>query len=613
MTELSLYLDQIKARLTLSEIVGQDRRLSRKGHEYIGLCPFHEEKTPSFKVNDQKGYYHCFGCGAHGDAFSYVMHRSNMQFMEAVKELADKTGVSLPDRSQQSYKEKNPRNQDLYALLEEACSWFQHVLTTSVGEDARDYLRHRGFIPDTVRQFRLGFASSQHNNSLYGLLVKKGFSKDLILSSGLIIVPEDQKREPYDRFRDRLMFPILDAKGRVIAFGGRLLREGQPKYLNSSDSELFHKGQVLYGYSFAQNHVSKDHPYLLVEGYCDVIALHQAGFKTAIAPLGTAVTAEQLHLLWRRSPEPILCFDGDEAGTRASFRTAQRALPFLATMRTLNFCFLPKGEDPDSLLRQGSPQLFRDILQKKIPLAEVLWKSHIENGAVVINATPEQKATLKKQLAETVAQITDNDIRYFYQTDFNERFRNLWYKSYTRADQPRKFQSGKFKDFRSKESESDSSQGNDFIKDGLLYKKSDLAQKILLAILVNHPTLVSEVAEQLAALEFNHGEWQKLKVFLLEYADDANDSFEDCLAQHGLLGILDNIFDRNLYNHAPYAAKQTDPRIALEGWLDIWDQTVHRARLKEDLESTYQDVKTSFNDKDWQRLKALKSNLFKQT
>ncbi|MBY0461552.1 MAG: DNA primase, partial [Alphaproteobacteria bacterium] len=345
MSDFSPYLEQIRARLRVSEVIGKDVRLIRKGHEFSGLCPFHNEKTPSFTINDAKEFYHCFGCGAHGDIVTYTMHRQGLNFMDSVKHLADLTGLILPEKNE---KKETAEGEEYFTLLEEACLWYQENLKKSLGDEARTYLEHRGFAGKTIEEFRLGFAPDRNQGfpSLYQTFLTKGFSKKAMLSSGLFIQSED-KREPYDRFRGRLIFPILDLKGRVVAFGGRTLGEGQPKYLNSSDTAFFHKGQILYNYANAGKQVTKDQPLIVVEGYCDVIALSQAGWKTAVAPLGTALTGEQLQLLWKRNPQPLLCFDGDNAGLRAAFRAADRALPLLSSQKTLKFINLPKGEDPD--------------------------------------------------------------------------------------------------------------------------------------------------------------------------------------------------------------------------------------------------------------------------
>ena len=283
MLNLSYYVEQIHSRLTVSELIGRDIKLSRKGHEFSGLCPFHHEKTPSFTINDHKRFYHCFGCGAHGDVITYVMQRQNLSFPEAVRHLADQVGITIVGD-----KKAPIVPPDLYKILEFACQWFETNLQRNVGEEARDYLHKRGFEKNIQQDFRLGFAPNlKHNQpSLYQTLIQQGFDKGLILKAGIVIETQD-KQEIYDRFRGRLMFPIMDSKGRVIAFGGRVMankpyKEGVAKYINSSETVIFHKGSVLYNYHQAAKQITPDNPPILVEGYCDAISLSQAGWKLSL-------------------------------------------------------------------------------------------------------------------------------------------------------------------------------------------------------------------------------------------------------------------------------------------------------------------------------------------
>ena len=320
------FLDELRARLPVSEVVGRKVRLLRKGREHSGLCPFHNEKTPSFTVNDEKGFYHCFGCGAHGSVIDFAMETEGLSFPEAVEKLAGQAGLQVPQSSPEERERAKVRS-TLYDVLEQVCDWYEDQLTRPGGRQAYDYLKQRGFTDETIGRFRLGFAPDGRGKLLQAM-ESRGIERRQLVEAGLIKLPEGGG-DPRDYFFNRVMFPITDGRDRVIAFGGRILGDGQPKYLNSPETPLFHKGRNLYNYAMARE-ASKDAGTVIVaEGYTDVIALAQAGLPNAVAPLGTALTEEQIGLLWRIADEPVLCFDGDNAGERAALRAAERAMPIL--------------------------------------------------------------------------------------------------------------------------------------------------------------------------------------------------------------------------------------------------------------------------------------------
>ncbi len=319
------FLDELRQRVSLAEIVGRRVKLVRRGREYIGLCPFHKEKTPSFSVVEDKGFYHCFGCGAHGDVIGFVMQTENLSFPEAVEQLARQAGLDVPQESREE-RERAARQATLQGAVDAACVYFEQMLYGPDGRAARAYLERRGLDEATIRRFRLGYAPDGRDHLKRALA--KEFPEPLLIEAGLLRKPEGGG-ETYDYFRDRVIFPIGDRRGRIIAFGGRVMGDGQPKYLNSPDTPLFQKGRVLYGWALARAAAAKEPSAIVVEGYMDVIALHRAGFATAVAPLGTALTEAQIEELWRLAPEPILCFDGDAAGQRAASRALARALPIL--------------------------------------------------------------------------------------------------------------------------------------------------------------------------------------------------------------------------------------------------------------------------------------------
>ncbi len=336
------FLDELRGRISLSGLVGRRVRLVRRGREFAGLCPFHHEKTPSFYVVEDKDFFHCFGCGAHGDAIGFTMRADNLDFLEAVEKLAGEAGLAVPQATPEE-REKARRQKTLLETLEAAAVFYEARLWSPAGRLARDYLETRGLDPDTIRRFRLGWAPDERQALRRALAAD--YTEPLLVEAGLLHQPDEG--EPFDYFRGRVMFPIGDRAGRVIAFGGRVLGDGQPKYLNSPESPVFEKGRVLYGWSAARAATTEGRDVIVTEGYMDVIALHRAGFKSAVAPLGTALGEFQLQELWRLGPEPILCFDGDAAGQRAAARALRRALPLLRPGCSLRFSGLPAGEDPE--------------------------------------------------------------------------------------------------------------------------------------------------------------------------------------------------------------------------------------------------------------------------
>jgi DNA primase len=350
------WLDELRARTVLSAVIAPTVKLIRAGREWKACCPFHNEKTPSFTVNDDKGFDHCFGCGAHGDAIRYLTEQRGMPFMDAVKELAAKAGMDVPAPDPRA-KERADRAASLTDVMGEVAKWYAEQLNGVAGGDAREYLKRRGIDQATVQRFGIGLAPDSRN-ALKRALAHLG--EDKLVETGMLIQPEEG--EAYDRFRGRLMIPIRDARGRVIAFGGRILGDGEPKYLNSPDTPLFDKGRTLYNIDRASPASRAAKRLIVVEGYMDVIALDRAGIAEAVAPNGTAVTEAQLERMWRLDPSPILCFDGDSAGRKAAIRAAARALPFIGPERTLRFVELPQGQDPDDLVRSGGREAVEALL-----------------------------------------------------------------------------------------------------------------------------------------------------------------------------------------------------------------------------------------------------------
>ncbi|MBA2936226.1 DNA primase [Sphingomonas sp. CGMCC 1.13654] len=414
MTLSPAWLDELRARTLLSALIGKSTKLQRAGREWKACCPFHNEKTPSFTINDDKGFYHCFGCGAHGDAIRWMTDQRGLPFMDAVKELAQAAGMEVPAQDPRA-REKAERASTLHDVMAQAEAWFVEQLGRAEGAHARAYLKKRGISEALARRFRIGF-SPDTRTGLRSALKEAG--DDKLVECGLLIRPEEGGRESYDRFRGRLMIPIRDARGRTIAFGGRILGEGEPKYLNSPETVLFDKGRTLFNLDLAAAASRKANRVIVVEGYMDVIALAGAGIEEAVAPLGTALTEGQLERLWRMDTQPILCFDGDNAGQKAAVRAIGRALPFLSPGRTLRFLTLPGGQDPDDVIRSGGRAAMEGLLETPEPLVDRLWRH--EEAALPLD-TPEARAGLKQRLVEHSRAIADRDVSSQYFNAFRER------------------------------------------------------------------------------------------------------------------------------------------------------------------------------------------------
>ena len=416
MTLSTQFLDELRARTTLSAVVAPSVKLIKAGREFKACCPFHKEKTPSFTINDEKGFYHCFGCGAHGDAIRFLTDARGLPFMDAVKELASKAGLDVPAPDPQA-RERAERTSTLTDVMAACQKWFAEQLGGIEGAEAREYLAKRGIGPATVARFGIGLAP-EGRNKLKAALSSLG--EDKLVETGMLIKPDEG--ETYDRFRGRLMIPIRDARGRVIAFGGRILGAGEPKYLNSPDTPLFDKGRTLYNLDLASPATRSARRLIVVEGYMDVIALARAGISEAVAPNGTAVTEAQLERMWRLDPNPILCFDGDSAGQKAAVRAATRALPHLGAERTLRFVELPAGQDPDDVVSNGGRDAIEALLSAPEPLVDRLWRHELQAHPLT---TPEARAGLRQRLIEHSQAIADQALARLYREDWLRRFDDL--------------------------------------------------------------------------------------------------------------------------------------------------------------------------------------------
>ncbi|HSR77359.1 MAG TPA: DNA primase [Xanthobacteraceae bacterium] len=506
------FLDELRARLPVSEVVGRRVRLKKAGREWKGLSPFNKERTPSFTVNDQKGFFHDFSSGKHGDIFGFVMETEGVEFPEAVERLAAMAGVPMPVATQEAEAEQRHRR-SLHDVIELAAKFFEMTLAARPGAKARGYLADRGLEPATQLKFRLGYAAPDRF-ALKEYLGGQGVSVELMVEAGLLVAGDDIP-VPYDRFRDRVMFPISDLRGRIVAFGGRALDKDAPaKYLNSPETPLFHKGGLLYNAASARAAANDGAQLVAVEGYIDVIAMVTAGFSATVAPLGTALTDDQLGLLWRMADEPILCFDGDGAGRRAAYRAVDLALPLLRPGKSLLFAMLPDGQDPDDLVRAGGRGAISDVLASARPLADVLWTRETESGRF---DTPERRAGLEAQLAQVTSAIPDA-IRKYYRQDLDARMRQLF--TPTTAIQPRGAPYPK----QSRHAGRLPLSPAPVIASPRLSTSSIVRgyrtalpprEALILLALLNHPWLLESHAEELADIEFRHPDADRLRRELL--------------------------------------------------------------------------------------------------
>jgi DNA primase len=594
------FLDELRARFNLSDVVGRRVRLIKRGREHTGLCPFHNEKTPSFTVSDDKGFFHCFGCGTHGDVVGFVMKTENLSFPEAVERLAEEAGLPIPKTTPED-KARTTVELSLFAVTEAAAKWFEERLKAPEGRMAREYLARRGVDAATIAKFRLGFAPDARG-ALKSALAGLGFPESLMVAAGLLVVADDG-RAPYDRFRGRLMFPIEDQRGRVVAFGGRILGDGEPKYLNSPETPLFHKGRLLYGLKNARDILRAPNPsaqqsLIVVEGYMDAIAALSVGLP-AVAPLGTALGEDQIALLWRLAPEPILCFDGDNAGRRAASRAAERALPILVPGKSVRIAHLPKGEDPDSLIRQRGRDSLVSILASARNLVEFAFEIAVAGRPI---NTPERKAAIEVECANLARKIQHPGIREKYARELKEKCWQLF--GFAR----RKAQAGVVPPPVSRP---DPLEGGEL---GRSYGR----EVELVAIVLNHPRIVQEILEELAALPFEFEANNDLKALVLEHLPFSNDGEEVLdvaawtlhLKHRGFEPFFANLSrPENALLLLP-AVQNTAPDIdAVIVWREM-AQLQRRVAFRKELLERAAEFAQGGGDEEWERLQATKEHEF---
>ncbi|HWJ74465.1 MAG TPA: DNA primase [Kaistia sp.] len=582
------FLDDIRARLPLSSVIGPrvswDRRKSQpaKG-DFWACCPFHGEKSPSFHADDRKGRYHCFGCGVSGDHFTFLTEHEGLSFPEAVERLAADAGLALPARDERAEAQEKVRA-SLHEVMELACRFFEDALQARDGANARGYLAGRDLGPDIQRRFRLGYARGGRN-ALKEHLAAKGVSHDDMVATGLLIAGEDIPVS-FDRFRDRVMFPITDFRGRIVAFGGRALSpDAQAKYLNSPETVLFKKGDLLYNGFEARKSVQAAGTLIVVEGYVDVISMVVAGFGHTVAPLGTALTEHQLELLWRQTPEPILCFDGDKAGLRAAYRAVDLALPALKPGRSIRFALLPEGQDPDDLIRQSGRAAMADIIAGARPLVEMIWTRETEQGGF---ETPERRAAFEAKLRDIARSVGDETVRRHYEQALSERARAFF--GGDAREGPRRGGGQRQQSFRRSRGDgpADARYVPTFrmqappISAALQQIRSrpvaGLRETVLVMTMAHHPALIADHFDAFAHIELTNRDLDSLRSQILEIAaEDPHVGSGDLMQKlmDAGFGELVERLDRHLRLGGIWQAEAGAPeQDALDGWLQAL--TLHR-------------------------------------
>ena len=485
------FLEELRARISVSQVVGRKvswdmKKSNQSKGDMWAPCPFHQEKTASFHVDDRKGFYYCFGCHAKGDAISFVKETENVNFIEAVEILAKEAGLQMPQQDPLA-KEKSSYRDELFKIMELSVRFYQRSLSSAKGERAREYIKSRQLTSKIIDDFELGFAANNRTD-LFDYLSDKNIPEQHIIDTGMCLRPDDGGTV-YDRFRDRIMYPIRDSRGRCIAFGGRAMsKNARAKYLNSPETKLFDKGRSLYNFSTARAALNSQSSLIVAEGYMDVIALSQANFKASVAPLGTAITKDQLTLIWRISPEPVIALDGDRAGIGAAYRLVDVALPLIETGKTIKFALMPEGYDPDDLIKERGRDAMQNFVDQSISLADLLWRRETEGFSF---NNPEARADLDKRLDLALSNIRDRQLKYHYQ----QHFKDLKWDAFTK------------KSGRKSSAIQDNTSARTAVK-GSFIANSDkknfisLKEKVILAILVKYPNLIERNKEKLMAMEW---------------------------------------------------------------------------------------------------------------
>ena len=565
------FVEYLKGRISIVDVVSARIRLRKIGNVWKALCPFHKEKTGSFHVDETKGLYHCFGCDAGGDSIKFVMDYEKVSFWEAIEIIANQYGIEIPKNDSAPKEDPSAR---LFEIMDYSKNYFTESLNSKKDSTAGDYLNLRKINKEQVEKFQLGFAPA--NADLYNQLKKKGFSNDELVRTG-VFVKSGYKNEFVNRYRGRLIFPIIDAREKCVGFGGRILEKSEKaKYINSPETEIYKKSQQLYGYNLARK--GKSRQIIISEGYLDVISLHQAGFDGAVAPLGTAISATQINMCWRVCSNPVIALDGDSAGVKASYRWIDRILAYLEPGKSFKFAALPQGSDPDLLVYNNQISAITEAVNNAVPLSQWLWDGGF---SLYPSETPEQKAELIEMLIQKAESIKNISIRNFYIQDIKNRQRSL-YKSKKRVVKKENLQSAT--------------------------PAKEKIEKILVVTLINHPYIIDRVMEDFVKLEFENTEMKVLKEKILgnyaNFAEESSQKFVESMVQ--LQDIVSENF-KDVAMHAGFADKNVADDDAFAGWSELLKKYLSEPLLARDLQKAASDF--VFSEDNWQRLKALKNEV----
>lgn len=600
------FLDTLRDRVDLAALIGKRVRLIRRGRDQVGLCPFHNEKTPSFTVFDD--HYHCFGCGAHGSAFDFLMKTEGLSFPEAVERLAAELGMDVPQESPEA-RQSAERRRGLADVVEAAARWFARTLKAPAGVEARAYLARRGVSDDLIERFRLGFAPAGRNG-LRDALSRDGIDDAAMVAAGLLVAPDEGGRAPYDRFRNRVMFPIMDRRGQVVAFGGRILGEGEPKYLNSPETPLFHKGRMVYGMHLAAPAARQTGTLIVAEGYMDVIGLHRAGFAHAVAPLGTALTPEQIAEVWRVVPEPVILFDPDAAGVRAAARAAERVLPILKAGFGLKFAFIATdtGDDPDGVARRYPAQFLKSAIADALSLSDMLFWIETRDRPV---RTPEDRAALESRLRRHVDSITDVSLRSHLLWGLRARVRDLgrqWDRGNPSGRSGSVKGAGRGPGRPAAASRVGIEPGQPEIAAQTVTWRREA---ILLAVVLVQPDLLDTVGERLGTIGFTDPALDALRQGILDMAatGEALDSerLQSHLRRCGFSASLACVLDGRLGAHAFFARQGVALETALAGWEETF-ALYRRDRMRPELQHRKQALADDPSAEAYDIFQALKAH-----
>ena len=584
------FLEELKSKINLSEVISKKVSLKSRGRDYIGLCPFHNEKTPSFSVNDMKGFYHCFGCSAHGDIITFLMETEGLSFKDAIEKLAVDFGIPLPKLEKSKKTDKEREDIDiLFDINEQACKFFEANIFKSFGKAGLIYAKKRGLTKANLKKFRIGFAFDDFN-MLQNHLKARGFSKAEILKAGVISKSE---KGVYDKFRNRLMFPVIDKRGRVIAFTGRVIDDGMPKYMNSPETKIYHKGDVLFNYFFARKAIYDEKYAVLVEGNLDAISLSIGGVENVVAPMGTAITENQLLDLWKGTDEIIICLDGDKAGKKASIRISNLVLPLIGANKNLKFAFMPDGVDPDNYIRQYGQNALVTLLKKALPLSEFIWYSETKKLKIedISNANPESKVKLEKNLFNIVDKIQDT----FSQKHFRDFFKNKFWS---------------FKKTKNKIVKSQLSPAlHNVVANHTVSKIKELIEKCeyqICSLIIKYPNLIERIFREynidIYSLNFYKKEILIILSILEKFSEDKNfneNNFKKELEKNGLNGYLE--YNEIFLNHCSSSIDENKALLRINRTIIERDISMIEIELKE----------TVIKNEDLEKIKILQFQLKK--